>query len=131
MISDKKSTSQELSIEEKMQILFDEKFDISLLSLSSADGFDIHTLSRNVDIEYDKVSAIASTLCSVSDASAKQIFQEDFNITTVEMNNGLLLFLKVKLQDSYNVLCLAANNKLSLGEARFYAQQLVKEIESI
>lgn len=129
--TDTDATQVELALKEKMQALFDTEFDITLLNLCTADGFSIHALSRGNDIESDKVAAIASTLCSISNASAEQISKGRFNIATVESMNGLLLFLRTQFQDRQSVLCVATNSKMSLGNARFHSQRLVNEIEEI
>lgn len=116
----------------KMADFFDDELNIGLINLCTSDGFSIHSLSRSdYAVEADKVAAIASTLCSISDVSAEQISKGGFNIATVESINGAILFLKTQFLDLQSVLCVATSGKMSLGEARYYCQRMANEIEAI
>ncbi len=117
---------------EKMQGFFDDELNIVLVNLCTSDGFSIHSLSRSNDgVEADKVAAIASTLCSISNASAEQISKGMFNIATVESANGAILFLRTQFLEVQSVLCVATSAKMSLGEARFHCQRLASEVKAI
>ena len=131
-MSNDNQTKAKSILHQKMQEFFDKQIEVEIVNLCTSDGFNIYSLSRNNDdIEEDKVAAIASTLCSISNTSAEQISKGAFSVATVESENGTILFLRTKFIDIQSVLCVATSAKMSLGEARFHCQRLVNEITSI
>ena len=119
-------------LHQKIHDFFDKELEVITINLCTTDGFSTYSLSRsNNDIEEDKVAAIASTLCSISNTSAEQISNGSFNLATVESENGSILFLRTQFIELQSVLCVATSKKISLGEARFHCQRLASEIENI
>lgn len=106
--------------------------EIFLVSLCTADGFNIKSIaSESLAVEADKVSAIASTICSLSDSAASQIMQIGSQTTTIETSNGNILFLSAKLLGKDCVLTLAAKSSMQLANARFAVMRLAQGIAAI
>jgi predicted regulator of Ras-like GTPase activity (Roadblock/LC7/MglB family) len=111
---------------------FNNNIGVALLSISTMDGFNIHTLSRQESvIESDKLAAISSALCSLSDASAEQIVNQNFILATVETGEGKILFLKARYLAFSCVVCMASTVAMSLAEARFLARRLADAIKDL
>ena len=91
-ITDLKSIDKKPLIQ-LINAFFESSLDVQLVPTSTSDGFDLYSVSRMREtLEADKVAAIASILCSISNASAEQISNDIFNIATVESEKGNILF---------------------------------------
>ncbi len=106
--------------------------DIKAISLSTEDGFTIHSvLAGSFVIEEDKLSAVVSSLASLSDAAAQQVIQAALLHTVIETEQGDVLILKTYYRRQAVVLCLITTAKQSLGKARYYAVKLAQAIKKI
>lgn len=105
---------------------------IELVGLSTSDGFVIG-MRRNerITVEFDKISAIASSLCSLSDSAAASIINQSFLMTTVETESGNILFLRTKYLHYSCVVCIAVKEDLSLAQTRFISLRLTDAIAGI
>jgi predicted regulator of Ras-like GTPase activity (Roadblock/LC7/MglB family) len=119
-------------VSEKIAEVFCKNHEIMMINLSTTDGFHLeHYTNELVDIEADKIAAIASTLCALSSSSATQIMKQEFNITTIENDTGNILFVSTKYLDLQCVLTLAAKSEMLLAQARFFTLNLAKIISNI
>ncbi|WP_086929528.1 roadblock/LC7 domain-containing protein [Agarilytica rhodophyticola] len=106
--------------------------EIQLISLCTVDGFSIKTFAaKTLDIESDKVAAIASSLCSLSNASAKKIIKQEFQMTTVETAGGHILFISTRYLHLSCVLAIAVKADMMLATARFAIKRLSDDISAI
>ncbi|RBP51166.1 roadblock/LC7 domain-containing protein [Arenicella xantha] len=106
--------------------------EIFLVSLCTADGFNIRSFaSETLSVEADKVSAIASTIGSLSDSASRQIMLVESQTTTIETANGNILFLSCMLVGKPCVLTLAAKSSMQLANARFAVMRLAQALAKI
>jgi len=106
-------------------------FEINVVSICTSDGFDLHFISKkDSSLEADKVSAIASTLCSLSNASSEQISNSRLELTTIESENGRnIILMKTTFLELDCVICAEASESMSLAELRFITNELSKKIK--
>lgn len=117
---------------EGMKKLADASNEITLIGLATSDGFKIRTLaSKSLNIEPDKLAAMASSMCALSDSSAAQLTKGKFRMTTIETEEGNVLFMNTSYLGKPCVATLAAKEALSLANARFIIQRFVAEVESL
>jgi len=117
---------------EHIKELCDSDRDISLVSLSTTDGFSIKTFaSKALNAEADKLAAMSSTISSLSDAAAKQVLTNQFDITIVETGSGNMLFVRTNYLEHPCVLTIAARGAMSLATARYKTKKLAQSISEI
>ena len=117
---------------ESIKDLCENNTDVLLVSLATTDGFSIKSLiSKGLDAEADKLAAMSSTISSLSDSSAKQIFNDEFAIAIVETMSGNMLFVRTSYLDLPCVLTIAARSGMPLGTARFKTKNLAQDISNI
>ncbi len=130
--TDKLSAHFKEKLEQILKAVCINRREIFLTSLCTVDGFNIKSVtSSSHTTEVDKLAAMASTICSLSDASANQIMQLPSNFTTIETEGGNILFLTTKLLNKDCVLTLAARSSMQLANARFEALRLAKSIAEL
>jgi len=130
MQNEKIPVSQKLLVGIKK--LCEENKAIFLVSLCTTDGFSIQSvMSKDLSSEADKLAAMSSTISALSDSSAKQVFQNECNITIVETTSGNMLFVKTTYLGLPCVLTIAARAKLALATARHKTTVFAKEISEI
>ena len=117
-------TSKKITIKaellEHIKELCDGDRDILLVSLSTTDGFSIKTFaSKTLNAEADKLAAMSSTISSLSDAAAKQVLMNQFDITIVETGSGNMLFVRTNYLELPCVLTIAAKSAMPLATARY------------
>ncbi len=106
--------------------------DIKAVSLSTVDGFTIHAkVQGKYPIEDDKLSAVVSSLSSLSDAASQQIINAQLVNTVIETQNGDILIVKTRYKGKKMVLCIITGAKQNLGKARYYAIKLAEAIVNI
>ena len=106
--------------------------DITLIGLSTTDGFNIKSFAaKSLEIESDKLSAMSSSLCALSNSTALQLTNSEFEITTIESNGGNILFMNAEYLGHQCVVSLAAKADLSLAQARFCIKRFANEIKQI
>lgn len=111
---------------------FESNGEILMISLGTTDGFHIRSeRADSFDLEESKMSAMSSTLFSLSKACAD--VQEDnmLNIATVETERAHFLFLKTDILSLNCVLSVVVNAKLSLAQGRFHAKRLSSRLNEL
>lgn len=109
-----------------------DNFDVISVSLCTEDGFTIyHKNSAHVEIESDKVAAIASSLMSMSEASIKSIDGGRLKMTIVESEKANLLLTNAVCMKTPVVLAIAISNKLSMGQSLFITNRLSKALAQL
>lgn len=126
----------EITVKQELNQLFDAFINsdtsIELVNLSTSDGFVITSrCSGNVETEVDKIAAIASSLCSLSNSAANGIIKESFLVTTIETNGGNILFLRCSYLEYTCVLSVALKANISLAQSRFLSRRLIENIQNI
>lgn len=117
---------------ESIKELCESDRDMLLVSLSTTDGFSIKTFaSKALNAEADKLAAMSSTISSLSDAAAKQVLKNQFDITIVETNSGNMLFVRTDYLGLPCVLTIAARGSMSLATARYKTKNLAQSISKI
>ncbi len=106
--------------------------EVILVSLSTADGFYIKSFgSKVLNGEADKLAAMSSTISSLSDSSAKQILQNQFDMTIIESDAGNMLFVRTNYLGLPCVLTVAAQSKMALATDRYKTKILAQNISNI
>jgi len=117
---------------EAIKTLCDENRELFLVSLCTTDGFSIQTVAaKKFSGEADKLAAMSSTICALSDSSSKQVIQDEFKITIVESDSGNLLFIKTMYLGLPCVLTIAARQQLALATARYKTKSFAENISQI
>jgi len=127
-------TSDSKNLLKELLEAFSTKYtEVQVVSVCTSDGFNLRTISDSEsDVEPDKLSAIASTLCSISNAAAEQVSKSSLTLTTIESENGRnILLMKTTFSDTDCVICTQATKKMSLAELRFITNTLSKNILKI
>jgi len=115
-----------------MKELCTDNRDITLISLCTTDGFNIKSFaSKSLDADADKVAAVASSLCALSNSSALQLMKSEFEITIIESVGGNTLFMKSEYLGKDCVVTIASKPDLSLAQARFSMKRFVDFIKTI
>jgi predicted regulator of Ras-like GTPase activity (Roadblock/LC7/MglB family) len=128
---DEKSPAK-IALLSHMKELCDANREISLVSLCTTDGFPISCISSiELSNQADKLAAMSSTLTALSDTSTSQMNQGKCKITIVEASAGNILFVKTNYIGKPCVLTLAAQNKMTLAEARYKTKKLSEAISTI
>lgn len=106
--------------------------DLLIMNLSTLDGFKIaHANQATNAVESDKVAAIASSLCALSNSVAREMLNSRLDIINVEADDGHVLFLNVNLRKLKGVLTVTAHKDISLAEARYVAKRLKTRLEEV
>lgn len=120
------------SVHEAIVSEFDSSSDILMISLATTDGFHIRSArSESFELEETKMSAMSSTLFSLSKACAEVQKNNVLNIATVETEKAHFLFLKTDILSLNCVLSVVVNAKLSLAQGRFHALRLSKRLSKL
>jgi len=128
----KKKTPVKTELLEGIKELCENNKEILLVSLCTTDGFSIKSFaSKELNAEADKLAAMSSTISALSDSSAKQIFQNQFEITIIETNSGSMLFVRTSYLGLACVLTVAARSKMALATARYKTKKLASDINNI
>ena len=126
------SANQNSELKEMMAEFLNHDVDVELVGLCTADGFSIECLeSGNIRVESDKLSAMASTFCSMGNSISEQMLKKDFTISSVEASGAYMLFACTSYMDSSCVLVVATRGNISLGETRYKTKRLSGLIEQI
>ncbi len=111
---------------------FKSNSEILMISLCTTDGFHIHSERTDAfDLEETKMSAMSSTLFSLSKACAEIQKGNTLNIATVETENTHFFFLKTDILNLNCVLSFAVHSKLSLAQGRFHAKRLSEKLGNL
>ena len=115
-----------------IQDLCENNTEVHVISLCTADGFSIQSfVAQGQETESDKLAALSSTISALSNSSAKQVLQEQFDITIIEANSGNMLFVRTSYLGSPCVLTVVANAKMALATARYKTKKLADLISAI
>ncbi len=119
-------------LKELIKELCAEHREIILLSVCTLDGFSIESYaSSETGMESDKVAAIASSLCALSNSSSIQFTDEEFDITIIESAGGNSLFCRTTYLETACVVTLSSRTNLTLAQARFALKRLSKSIAQV
>ena len=116
---------------------FSKYLDIFAVTVCTSDGFDLcsvieGSIQKTRLLEADKISAMSSTMCSLSTAASNHILDSDLQNTTIEAEDGSnVILLKVSFIELECVIFAAATDKVSLAELRFITKQLANGIEKV
>ena len=120
------------SLLDAVDSVFEDGVGVDLVGLCTSDGFDVISLINDkLDVEGDKLAAVASSLYSLSHSCASQLMGKGLMMTTVETNDGNALFLKVDYLGSPCILSIASSASVSLATLRFIAKRLATTISEI
>lgn len=109
-----------------------DKTDLKLINLSTLDGFLLHQTARsNFSIEADKVSAISSSLCSMSNSATSEFFSDNPGVINIESASGKIILMEVKLGKKDGVITVCCSDSMSLAEGRFVAKRMKEKIEKL
>ncbi len=105
---------------------------LTLVNLSTVDGFLLHQVNRNsLSIEGDKVAAISSSLSALANSATKELLSDTNSCMNIECNSGKIIYQQVKPDVKPAVITLCCSNGISLAEARFIAKRLKKSVEEL
>lgn len=108
------------------------KPELKLLNISTADGFLICQVCKSdLSIEGDKISAISSSLYSISNSAINAIFTESTGTIDIESESGKLILSQIQIGERVTVLTICCSDKMALAEGRFLAKRLKTNIESL
>ena len=103
---------------------------VNVVSLNTTDGFHLLTVKRQrVELENDKLAAMASTMCAMSLSLSQQLLDGELSLAIVESNTGNALFASTHYEKLNCVLCIATDLSVPLGHSRFLTQRLVEQIK--
>ncbi|RBP49594.1 roadblock/LC7 domain-containing protein [Arenicella xantha] len=106
--------------------------EIFVVSLCTTDGFSIKSFaSKSLAAEADKLAAMSSTICALSDATSNQVLTDQFDVTIVESKSGNVLFVRTQYLDKPCVLMIAARSEMALANVRYRTIKLAESIASI
>lgn len=126
------SLKNQVGLDELLEKFLKDESSIDLVHICTSDGFNLKMKNLpSIDIELDKMSALASTFCSLGKSAAENIVGEKMVVSTVESESGFVLFLKVDLAGHPCVLTVAAKASTAIGEARYKAIRLAKKIAEL
>lgn len=124
--------NEQADLEQLMETFLNDDSDIKQVSLCTADGFDIaHKGNGEIVVESDKLSAMSSTFCSMSQSVSELLLGKESEISSIETTDGHILFISTNYRASSCVLTVAAKGNISLGEARYKTKRLSNRIESV
>ncbi len=105
---------------------------VNAINLSSIDGFTFHSyFDVNHSFESDKLSAVSSSLLSLSNAATRQLMNTKLVSTVIESTDGNMIIIKTRYMNKEAVLCFISSSKLIVGKARYFAIKLAQSIEKI
>lgn len=132
-MSDKKISFPKEDIHELFVGEFKGRTDLVLLNLSTLDGFLLHQVGQSgFSAEGDKVSAISSSLCSMSNSAVKELFSASHGVINIECDSGKVILFHLSLgRQKEGVLTLCCTQKMALAEGRFLAKRLTQNIEAL
>lgn len=106
--------------------------EIKLLSLSTIDGFNIKAFAmKSLNVESDKLAAMASSLFALSNSSSEQLMQDKSTISTIESDKGNFLLMKSQYLDNACVIAMVAKSEMSLAEARFHLRKVSEVVSAL
>jgi len=105
---------------------------VDVINLSSVDGFTFYSYSSNKNsTEEDKLSAVSSSLISLSNAATRQLMNTTLVSTVIESTDGNMIILKTRYMGKDAVLCFISGSKLIIGKSRYFAIKLAESISKL
>ena len=125
------NSSASPSLRAAIKELCEDQKEIFVISLCTTDGFSILSFAaKALNTESDKLAAMSSTIASLSDSSAKQLLDDQFDVTTIESDSGNALFVKTNYLSKPCVLTVVAKKKMSLATARYKTKSIAEVISA-
>lgn len=104
---------------------------LKALNLTTADGFTLYSHRQSgFDLNFDKLSAVTSSLTALSHAAAKQIVGSPFQSTCIETQMGLIFMVRTRYQNKTCILSLISGDEPNLGQIRFYLLKLSRYLST-
>ena len=112
--------------------VMDQADDVLAINLSTVDGFTIlnHT-NEGYAIDGEKLSAVSSSLQSLSQAATQQLMKSELNNTIIESAAGNFILLSTTYLSKKAVLCFISGTSLNVAKSRYFAVQLAQLITNI
>jgi predicted regulator of Ras-like GTPase activity (Roadblock/LC7/MglB family) len=104
---------------------------VRAINLSSVDGFTHHSYTADGIQGDDKLSAVSSSLISLSNAATSQLMNTQLISTVIESNDGNMVLLKTRYLNKDAVLCFIADSHLNVGQTRYFAHKLADAVATI
>jgi predicted regulator of Ras-like GTPase activity (Roadblock/LC7/MglB family) len=121
-------------VNEKLKYLAEKFFNgyeqILKLNLTSMDGFTIY--SRQIEggeFETDKISAVVSSLTSLSQVTSSQLLASQLLNTVIETDKGNMIMFPTVYQDEPAILIVISNVKFKPDEINNIVHQLAEDIK--
>jgi predicted regulator of Ras-like GTPase activity (Roadblock/LC7/MglB family) len=106
--------------------------DVLAINLSTVDGFTIiNQTNDGYAIDGEKLSAVASSLQSLSQAATQQLMKSELNNTIIESAAGNFILLSTTYLAKKAVLCFISGTSLNVAKSRYFAVQLAQLIANI
>ena len=120
------------SLVAKLNDFYVQNDDVTIVSVSTSDGFEIHQSSvKKFQQSSDMVAAIASTFSSLSNSIAKEIVESPFKAAFIETGEGNFICVCTQCMQKNMVLTICADGLMSIGVLRAKAKNLAKEISNL
>lgn len=102
---------------------------LKLISLTTADGFPIYNdIRTHHEVDKESISAVSSSLISLSNAAAKQLIGSTLEAVTLETKEGNMFLCNTEYKGKKCVLCVATGIQNNIGHARYFTQQVAQQL---
>jgi predicted regulator of Ras-like GTPase activity (Roadblock/LC7/MglB family) len=104
---------------------------VNAINLSSADGFTHHSYVVDGTTDGERLSAVSSSLASLSNAATSQLMKTQLICTVIESTDGNMVLLRTRYRNKDAVLCFISDSHLNVGKTRYFARKLADAIVTI
>lgn len=104
---------------------------VKAINVSSADGFTHHTKVMDEKTDGERLSAVSSSLASLSNAATSQLMKTQLICTVIESTDGNMVLFRTQYRNKDAVLCFISDSQLNVGKTRYYARKLADAIATI
>lgn len=102
---------------------------ISLVSLSSIDGFEIVTeCAMHPDVSSMRLSAMGSSLLALSSGVCRELELNNINFLEINTEDGFIFTASAFIKDKELVILIQTDQNALQGELIYHGKQLVKKI---
>ena len=101
-------------------------------NISTEDGFVLsHAVGQKSTVESDKVSALASTLFSLAESSAKDISSDRLKVLIMESERSNSVVVRSSIRSYPVVLSVSMDNSVSLGHILYQANRIAEQLKTL
>jgi len=112
-------------LEDILKLFLHENKDITHINFCTIDGFFLGMAEADHNaIEKDKMSAISSTLCSLSNSAVSEIIGQGLDVCSIESGGASIILVRVEYKGTECVLTVVNRDSITLGEARYKTKKL-------